>query len=424
MPNPAEQILADLESLDALRRHAGDGLAPAQRPKVNSHIHLPPNFSAFHSVEQAIDLAASQGMDVIGVSNYYDFGVYDNFVEAVRAKGIFPLFGLEIICMRDDLRDSGVKVNDPGNPGKMYLCGKGITRFGPMTDRASELMAMIRRNDAARMAEMASRMEGRFAAFDVATNLDADAVIGRVVARHGSSRDTVVLQERHLAQAFQERLFEIVPAADRAAKLGKVLGCEPMSAIDDAVGIQGEIRSALMKAGKIAFVPETFCSFAEARELILELGGIPCYPTLADGVSPLTDFESSPDQLVSRMQESRIHCAEFIPTRNTAGVLAEYASAMRKAGIVVTAGTEHNTLSLGSLEPDCKDQPMDPALRDLFWEGACVVAAHQLLTARGECGFVDAAGQPNEAYDTPEQRIAALARLGAATIESYFRANQ
>ena len=33
-----------------------------------------------------------------------------------------------------------------------------------------------------------------------------------------------------------------------------------------------------MKAGKPAFVTETFLRFDEARELILALGGIPCYP--------------------------------------------------------------------------------------------------------------------------------------------------
>jgi hypothetical protein len=27
------------------------------------------------------------------------------------------------------LCEAGVRVNDPGNPGKTYLCGKGITRF-------------------------------------------------------------------------------------------------------------------------------------------------------------------------------------------------------------------------------------------------------------------------------------------------------
>jgi hypothetical protein len=47
--------------------------------KNNAHIHLPPNFSAFETVEQAVDLAAAQGVRVLGVSNYYDYAVYDDF---------------------------------------------------------------------------------------------------------------------------------------------------------------------------------------------------------------------------------------------------------------------------------------------------------------------------------------------------------
>ena len=58
---------------------------------------------------------------MLGASNYYDFQVYADFAERARAEGIFPLFGLEIICMQEDLRKAGVKVNDPG---KTYLCGK------------------------------------------------------------------------------------------------------------------------------------------------------------------------------------------------------------------------------------------------------------------------------------------------------------
>ena len=106
------------------------------RPKVNSHIHLPPNFSAFESVAQAIDLAAQQQIGVLGVSNYYDYDVYGDFVSGSRKHGIFPLFGLEIIALIDELVKAGVKINDPGNPGKIYVCGKGITRFASTPKRS------------------------------------------------------------------------------------------------------------------------------------------------------------------------------------------------------------------------------------------------------------------------------------------------
>src|SRR5579862_1387552 len=109
--------LRDIGSVAGLKDLAMKGLAPATRPRVNSHIHLPPNFSAFTTVQQAVDLAGEQGVGVLGVSNYYDYDVYGQFIRLARKRGIFPLFGLEIICMIDELRTAGVKINDPGNPG-------------------------------------------------------------------------------------------------------------------------------------------------------------------------------------------------------------------------------------------------------------------------------------------------------------------
>src|SRR5438132_266990 len=143
----ALEALRDISSIGEMKDLAGQGYAPPVRPSVNSHIHLPPNFSAFETVQQATDLAADQGVGVLGVSNYYDYDVYAQFITLARKRGIFPLFGLEIICMIDELRTAGIKINDPGNPGKMYICGKGITKFAQMTPEAARLLNLIRLND-------------------------------------------------------------------------------------------------------------------------------------------------------------------------------------------------------------------------------------------------------------------------------------
>jgi len=416
--------LRDLGSPDELASLAGQGLAPAAQPKVNSHIHLPPNFSAFESVGQAVSLAAEQDVRVVGVSNYYDYGVYGEFVAAARQRGIFPLFGLEIIALIDELVRGGVRINDPNNPGRIYICGKGITRFDAMTDEARRLIGRIRRNDDERMATMCGRLADLFAQRGLATGLDPAGVVDRVVARHDCSREVVTLQERHLAQAFQEALFEQVAGPDRIAALGEVLGAASKAGPDDAVKIQGEIRTHLMKAGKPAFVDETFLDFDQAFGLILELGGIPCYPTLADGASPICEFEQPVEKLIDALAERNIHCVEFIPIRNQPDVLARYAAAMHEAGLVVLAGTEHNTLDLLAIEPTCVDgQPIGDELREVFWQGACVVAAHQVLSLHGRCGFVDGRGRPNPAYASGPARVESLARLGAAVIETYFRRN-
>jgi len=353
------------------------------------------------------------------VSNYYDYDVYGEFVARAQANRVFPLFGLEIITMQEDLRQRGVKVNDPGNPGKTYLCGKGITRFDRMTDEAARLLGVIRRNDRARMAAMIERMRTALRERGLAIDVDETAVIDMVVRRHGSPRETVYLQERHISQAFQEALFAQVPATERADRLAAVLGAKLQAATDDFVAVQNDLRSHLMKAGKPAFVDEAFLSLADARRLVLELGGMPSYPVLADGASPVCEFEADADALVAKVKECGIHAVEWIPIRNKAAVVREYVTRMRAAGLAVTAGTEHNTLDLVALEPFCKDGPLPAEVRAMFWEGACVVAAHQFLTLHGECGYVDGDGRPNPAYASSDVRIKSLARIGAAVIRRY-----
>jgi len=412
--------LRGLGSVSEIMDLAKQGYAPASRPKGNSHIHLPPNFSAFETVEQAVRLASEQQVGVVGVSNYYDFGVYGDFVKLARPKKIFPLFGLEIISLIDDLVKAGVKVNDPGNPGKMYICGKGITRFGTLTPEAERLIGIIRRSDKERMAAMIGKLAGVFEANGVSTGLTEAKVIDQVCRRHGCAREQVTLQERHVAKAFQEALFATVPSGQRVEKLTKIFGAAPKAGPDDAVKVQNDIRSYLMKAGKAGYVDETFVNFEQAYRLILELGGIPCYPTLADGTAPICTFEDPVEKLISAMKDRRIYFAEYIPIRNKPEVLSQYVKAVRKAGIPVTGGTEHNTLDLLPIEPTCVGGvPVPEDVKEIFWEGACVAAGHQFMTLHDECGFGDSAGALNPKYTSDESRIEAFKKIGAAVIRKY-----
>lgn len=426
MSQHVAEALAALRGLatpEEMRALARQGYRPQPQPRVNTHIHLPPNFSAFRNVEQAVALAAQQGIGALGVSNYYDYEVYGDFVQRARQERIFPLFGTEIICMDDALREAGVKINDPGNPGKFYLCGKGITRFDAIAPEAARLIAVIRRNDATRMAQMVERLEAIFAGCGLPTGLDEHAVVDMVVRRHGSDRRTVYLQERHLSQAFQEALFEKVKREERIERLSRILGAPTKArSPDDSVTVQNDIRTHLMKAGKPAFVEESFVSFDDAYRLILELGGIPCYPVLADGTSPVCPFERSPDDLIAEIKARNIPMVEWIPVRNTAGVLRDYARRMRDAGLAITAGTEHNTLDLIPLDPSCKDGQVPSDVGALFWEGACVVAGHQFMALHGECGFVDSHGSLAPGAATADARIQAFAAIGAAVMKRYFEA--
>ena len=396
-------------------------MVESHRLTVNSHVHVPPNFSAFASVDEMVRLARAQGVAGVGASNYYDFEVYRDFAALAAAAGIFPLYGLEIVCLIDELVAAGIKINDPGNPGKMYLCGKAITRFAPMSPAATGLMATIRDIDAIRIAEMINKLAGLFTAAGIGVEVTEQSVKAAVVARHGLRQGPVYLQERHVAQAFQEALFSVrVPQPSRAAALRAVCHAETGERLD-VVSVQNAIRSHLMKAGRPGYVPEQFVDFDHAYRLVLELGGIPCYPVLADGAAPICPFEAPVDRLVAALRDRQIHAAELIPNRNAPEVLAGYARGLHDAGLIVLAGTEHNTLDVIAMEPHCAGgvQIPDP-VKDIFWQGACVVAAHQHLVARGEAGYVDATGARTPDYAGPAGREA-LAAIGAAVIEEYRR---
>lgn len=415
----ARALFQELDSPERLLARARETNATSRQLRTNAHIHLPPNFSAFDTVAQAVRLAKEQDVAVVGASNYYDYRVYNEFAREAAGSGVLPLFGIEIITLDVGLARDGIRVNDPGNPGKMYICGKGIADFDPMPSTAADLLAVIRDKDSERMARMTARLADLFRRAGLDTGLDEDAIKRQVVQRHGCPIETVYLQERHVAQAFQEAVFQAAPPGSRGTLLERLFGMPP-KALDDAAAVQNDIRSHLMKAGKAAYVDETFVDFDHAYRLILALGGIPCYPTLADGASPICEFETPAEDLVDRILARGMHCAELIPVRNSAAVLSRYVKAMRSAGLFVTAGTEHNTRDMLPIAPACAHgEPIPEEIASIFWEGACVVAAHQYRVLRGLSGFVDGAGHPNAEFASAEDRIAAFRELGAAVINEY-----
>jgi len=384
---------------------------------LNTHVHLPPNFSAFETAEDAVQAAAREGIAVLGASNFHHHGIYRRFADAATAAGIVPLFGLEFISVIDSLRDAAVKVNDPANPGRIYLCGKGVDPFAAPTATATRLLEQVRAADADRMSSMVPLVRACFAEAGLEAPLTAESIAAEVADRAGVPSSWVVLQERHVAMAFQEALFAAAAPDRRAALLARAFGGPADASVDDAIAIQGEIRSRLMKASRPAFVPEAAVSFDDAYRLILEMDGIPCYPTLADGASPICPWEEPPDALAQRVLERGIHAAELIPNRNRPAAVDAYVAAFRDAGIIVMAGTEHNTRARIPLEPRCVDGSLpSPAARAAFREATCVVAAHQHLRASGRPGYVDGRGRLNPGFPDGETRIRWFAELGAELI--------
>ena len=357
-------------------------------------------------------------MVALGTSNYFDFHVYRPFAEACASAGIAALFGTEIITLQDELQASGVLVNDPANPGRTYMCGKAITGFDAPTPVATSLLDMIRRTSEERMAAMALRLADRARHAGLPDTPSIQGIVSDVAARNGVPTEWVSLQERHLARALQEAVFQQLAPVSRGAVLAALLE-SPVDAGVAAVPIalQDAIRSRLMKASRPAFVPEAAVSFEDAYRLVLELGGIPCYPTLADGANPICPFEDPPEALAEALLGRGVYCAELIPTRNAPDVVDRYVAAFRGAGILTLAGTEHNTQRMIPLTPTCRGGVAFSHLaRTAFWEATCVLAAHQHLRLAGKPGYVDAGGRLASGFPDGEARIRWFHELGEQVI--------
>lgn len=344
---------------------------------VNCHIHLPPNFSAFSTIAQAVEQADREGLRVLGASNYYDHRIYSEFSSLCRNRGIIPLEGIEIVCWDEDLAQRGWKINDPGNPGKVYLCGKSLRKLHDPTPRAKEVLETIRTGDQARTRKIAENLSELCRSAGLSVEFSAMSVEAQTAAQAGVDLDQVVLQERHLAQALQEMIFSQTDPSGRAALFAKLFGADSKNP-HDANGVQNEIRGHLMKAGKPAYTEEKFISRAEATDLIQELEGVVCYPVVIDGMKPNSEFEQTPGALVENLQAWGISHAEFIPNRNSPEALEEAVRIMTERGITVSAGTEHNTKESLSLRPQCHGGAvLPPSCEEAFYHGARMLAAWQ-----------------------------------------------
>jgi hypothetical protein len=387
------------------------------RPAFNTHVHLPPNFSAFETVEDAVAAAAAEGVRVVGSSNFHDFGVYARFAEAARTSGVAALFGLEFISVLEEQQRLGVKINDPANPGRAYVCGKGIPAPGDPSEATRRRMSLARAMNESRAEQMTERLRGLFAEAGLEATIDAGAIVAQVAARNDVPPAWVVLQERHVALGFQELLFERLAPAERPAFLERLYRRPSAADQQDAVATQGELRARLMKAGCPAFVEETPIPFDEGLALVLGLDAIPCYPTLADGADPICGYEAPSSALVERVLGHGIHGAELIPVRNSPAVVDEYVTTFRAAGLFVLVGTEHNTQERIPLAPTCLGGvPLSPRVLDICWEGTCVVAAHQHLRQQGDAGYVDGEGRLRPGFPDGEARLRWFAELGEQVI--------
>ena len=320
---------------------------------VNAHIHTPYSFSAFSSVEEALDHAAAEGVKVVGINDFYSMDGYGAWKEGCAARNLFPLFGIEFISLNAEDQAAGLRVNDPNNPGRTYISGKGLAYPVILKGEPLRQLEAVKAESNAQVEKLCGKLNEWLKAEGKSIQLDFNEI--REKLTKGSIR------ERHLAKALRLALY---PDAENPAKL------------------ENELRSKLLKAGGAAFVPESpeaFLPMKTVQEIIEAAGGIPTYPFLADDAKGnFTDFEGDLMKAADTLKKRGFRSVEFITTRNTTAVLEQYAGYLEDEGFIVSFGSEHNTPAMEPVKLRTRDAAeLSLKLKAINWRGACAIAAHQ-----------------------------------------------
>jgi hypothetical protein len=380
---------------------------------VNGHFHTPFSFSAFTEIEQAFRMAKDEGVQVLGVNDFYTTDGYSEFAELAAKYKIFPLFNIEFMALQRDLQEAGVRVNDPANPGRTYTSGKGLSFPFKIGTEELALLQQVQHESNVQTAEMVAKLNAFLAELKAGISFTFD----ELKAKYAKN----MLRERHIAKALRiaiDQKFSL-DEEKKAFYLKVFSGKEVKSKLDDVAGLENEIRGNLLKAGGKAFVaedPKAFLSLDEVKQVIISAGGIPCYPVLLDDPKGVcTDFEGDKEKLYQMLIDRNIFSIELIPGRNDFNILKDFVHFFRSKNFLVSFGTEHNTPQLDPVKVSCRHGvELDDELNRIGYEGACIIAAHQYLVAKGDEGFLRADGSGKTAeYD-------AFVKLGNAVIKEFI----
>ena len=383
---------------------------------VNGHFHTPFSFSAFTEIEQPFQMAEAEGVQVLGINDFYTTDGYAEFAGLALKYKIFPLFNIEFMSLQKDLQEANVRVNDPANPGRTYFSGKGLSSPLVLAGEQLRLLEQVQHESNVQTAEMVKRLNELLAELSAGFSFDFDDLKAKYAKN--------MLRERHIAKALRIAIDEKFsnPEEKKAFYTKVFSGKEVKSKLTDVAGLENEIRGNLLKAGGRAFVPEdpkAFLSLEQVKDIIITAGGIPCYPVLLDDAKGnFTDYEGDFVKLYETLRSKGVYSLELIPGRNTFAVLKDFVTFFRSKNFLISFGTEHNTPQLDPVRVSCSNGvDLDEELEQIGFEGACIIAAHQYLVAKGEQGYLNADG------DAKTKEYDSFVELGKAVISHFMGEN-
>jgi len=408
------EFWSQFPSEDELLKQAAASGFQSSIYNVNAHLHTPYSFSAFYSVDHALQMAVKEDVKICGINDFFTTAGYEEWAKACTSFKVFPLFNIEFIGLSREDQENDVRINDPSNPGRIYISGKGLSFPSSLNDEHKRKLVQVQDASNNHSAKICEKLNEYLHSIAADIRLNYDDIL--------NNNTKGLLRERHLAKILREQVFKYtIDETGRKVLLSRILGGDVGNLnIENHSLIEEAIRGKLLKYGGPAYIqenPDTFLDMEMVKEIIIKGGGIPTYPLLADSVNGgFTEFEENKQKLVENLKSKGIYSVEFIPNRNSTAALEEYATYFVENGFVVTFGSEHNTPALipVKLITNSGDDLSD-TLKKINHEGACIVAAHQYLFGRTGKGIL------NEYGVLVADMRDRLIRLGNALIQNFIK---
>lgn len=381
--------------------------------QVNAHLHTPYSFSSLESIPAIFEQALKENVRVLGINDFFMADGFREFYEEGLKNKIFPMFNIEIVGLMLKEQYDRFRINDPVNPGRTYLTGKGVDYpFHLDEDHACKLQR-TRHEIQLHTKEIVENGNRILTEIDPELNLKFSE-IKRLFARD-------FVTERHISRAIRTLIYDkYKDPSEREKILRDIFQSATCNAdMNDNAEVENEIRSRFLKSGGRAFVAEehgAFLPVTEVLQIIRNAGGIPCYSLLLDDEKGrCTEYEANKQILLNELMSHNIRCIEFLPFRNDPVIVKDYARYFTDNDFLVLFGTAHSTPEKKPLRVCTRDGAfLDEELSNIAFDGACVIAAHQYLRARGESGYIGT--DENHHTDRIEEFIA----LGKAVVHRFI----